>query len=96
MFLAVHVILVSTSGKKADVLVLGLRGYLGVIESVFVKVQKNYCKLYFLASPQQYVRITSSNFRILSETVGGARTSQNKTCSKAGPARMSSVQLLFV
>ena len=46
-----HVKLASKSGKKSDFLVLlGFRGYLGEIESVFLKVKKSPYTIFFCIS----------------------------------------------
>ena len=50
-FFSCHVKLASKSGKKSDFLVLlGFRGYLGEIESVFLKVKKSSYTVFFCIS----------------------------------------------
>ena len=70
-FYSCHVNLVSKSGKKSEILVLlGFRGYLGEIESVFIKYEKSVYT--FFLRLQKYVRIRSFNFRILTRKIDGA------------------------
>ena len=72
---------------------VGFRGYLGEIESekiTLYQVEFFIQELFFLMHVQRCVRVSASNFQVLTRNSGGARALGNIVSFLAGPARTAS------